>query len=61
MGRPLEGKAEAKSVVRSALTLHRVDDLGVEKKEFRAGYDIGIHIAMIPRHLHSPASVQPEK
>ena len=61
MGRPLECKAEAESVVGSAVTLHRVDDLGVQKKEFCAGYDIGIHIAMISRHLYAPASVQPEK
>ena len=61
MGRPLKGKTEAESVGWRAVTLHRVDDFGVQEKEFRAGHDIGIHVTVVPRHLYAPAAIKPEK
>ena len=61
MGRPLEGKAEAESVIGSAMTLQRVNDLSVKEQKLGARHNIRIHIAMVPRHLYPSTSIKPEK
>ena len=57
----LECEAEAESVIRCAVTLHRMDDLSIQEQKFRSRHNIGIQIAVVPGHLDAATSIQPEK